>query len=567
MLKGLTIATIALAATFTIITYNMYLPISSEQNADFLEFIKHFGTDFYNDNQYVQEYIHKPIVRPIQAEIEESRAIFETGPRPLDDLYGEKRNVTLTFYVAYGNTKYLSDLLDMLDQYHIPKAVFFVEDRWAADHGYAIQRMKYMGYDVHSWKDLKHYDEEPYLPSSYKGVLLTQNNILSNVTKDRVGANFLNAALYNHAYGTPGSIVAFTPDIMSKHVMILSDILKQKDINWSNQAFNRSIVKTIPVDTITTDPIKIRDGDFTMESLHKNYPSIVKTVQDGYVIMDPIIIRKDASLTIKDTNVYLNTYSISNHSQPAFLRIMGKATIDNSLVASWDNTRNAINKDPYNPRGYIVVTNHGLLDVVNSTIAYLGYSLGGISDTRFAQAAMGYYDSDDFRIVNSTIAFNYYGFYSHNAKNFLIEDNDIYGNTGYGLDPHTGSINFAIIDNYVHDNGNQGIICSIDCYNVTITGNQVDYNVEGIGLHWDTNSSLIHDNLVRFNDKYGIFIQKTSYDNTIANNTLIGNKRGIGILETSGANNITDNVIQGTKTPIFVSDTSHKNEIERNSLQ
>ena len=299
MLKGLTIATIALVATFTIITYNMYLPISSEQNADFLEFIKHFGTDFYNDNQYVQEYIHKPIVRPIQAEIEESRAIYATGPRPLDDLYGDKRNVTLTFYVAYGNTKYLSDLLDMLDEYRIPKAVFFVEDRWALDHGYAIQRMKYMGYDVHSWKDLKHYDEEPYQASSYKGVLLTQNNILSNVTKDRVGANFLNAALHNHAYGTPGSIVAFTPDIMSKHVMILEHILKQKDINWSNQAFNRSIVKTIPRDTITTDPIKIRDGDFTMESLHKNYPSIVKTVKDGYVIMDPIIIRKDATFDDK----------------------------------------------------------------------------------------------------------------------------------------------------------------------------------------------------------------------------------------------------------------------------
>ena len=76
---------------------------------------------------------------------------------------------------------------------------------------------------------------------------------------------------------------------------------------------------------------------------------------------------------------------------------MGKGTIDNSLVTSWDNTRNGINKDPWNPRGYVVVTNNGVLDVVNSTIAYLGYSLGGITDTRFAQAALGYYDSDNLK--------------------------------------------------------------------------------------------------------------------------------------------------------------------------
>ena len=215
-------------------------------------------------------------------------------------------------------------------------------------------------------------------------------------------------------------------------------------------------------------------------------------------------------------------------------------------ISSWDTTRNDINGDAYNPRGYIVVTEKGKLDVINSTIKHLGYSLGGIADTRYAVAALGYYDTDGFVIANSTIAFNYYGFYSHNAKDFVIENNNIYGQTGYGLDPHTGSGNFTVINNYVHDNGNQGIICSIDCFNVTIRDNIVDYNVEGIGLHWDTNSSIVEDNMVRYNQKYGVFIQKTSYDNTVENNTLIGNKKGIGILETSHDNLIEDNVIDGT---------------------
>ena len=43
----------------------------------------------------------------------------------------------------------------------------------------------------------------------------------------------------------------------------------------------------------------------------------------------------------------------------------------------------------------------------------------------------------------------------------------------YGLDPHTGTHDIVIRNNTVHDHGAMGIICSLDCYNVTIENNTV----------------------------------------------------------------------------------------------
>ena len=564
--KGLVLAIIPLAITFTIITYNMYLPISSDDNAEFIEYIKHIGTDFYNHNQYVQQLIHKPITQPIQAAIEEDIAVHYTGPRPIDT--GENRNVTLTFYLQYGNQKYLTPLLDLLDKYDIRKAVFFVEPRYQFDHPYAMKRIEHMGFDIKPWTDLKQYGQAPYYPSVYKDIPLKQDSILSSVYKLRIAANFLNSAVSNNAYGTEGVIIAFTPEIMEKNAMLLESLLKQEEVVYSNEPFERqSIIKTIPVDSITSVPIRIDRGFWTMEGLHANYPSIVKNGPEGsYVIMDPIVIRKYATLDINDETVYLNTASNSNYSQPVYIRVIGKANITDSNISSWDTTRNAINDDPYAPRGYILVTENGTLNVDNSTITHLGYSKGGLDDTKLAVAALNYFDTGNFTIADSTLAHNYYGFYSQYSKNFVIKDNEIFGQVGYGLDPHTGSGNFTIDGNYVHDNGNQGIICSLDCYNVTITDNTVDYNVEGIGLHWNTNGSRIEDNTVRYNEKYGIFIQRISNDNLITNNTLVGNGKGIGVLEGSNKNSVFDNIVAGTpKEPIFVSNTSYKNEIRGNT--
>ena len=574
-----------LVVVFTIVVWNMYLPISSSQNAEFLDYAESILLDHYSKNKYIQDYLDTPVVKPIQGylhSISSNNDITNLGPRPLQDYLSMDKDVVLTFYVQYGNQKYLLDLLDLLETYDIRKAVFFFEQRYIDDHEFIIKKVQHSGYLIKPWMDLSSYDESPYHPSVYKNISLIQSNILTEVNKDRIAANFLNVAVHNQQE----SIVAFTPEIM-EHKILLEEIVKQngrglifKDTLGDQQGsaglsrVSLGFPDDPPKNYSKPDlrdslPLKIRSGIWTMETLQNKFPSIVTYIEeyDSFLVKDPIIIHKGAELEITDAKVLLSTASSLDQGSPSYIRILGNGLIQNSTISSWDLTSlTPPSVDPYSPRPYLVVTDGGRLDIYNSTISHLGYSLGGLADTRFAKAALEYHDSQDFTIANSTIAFNYYGFYSENSDNFRIIGNKIYGQTGYGLDPHTRSANFVIDSNHIHDNGKQGIICSISCHNVTVTNNLVEYNVEGIGLHWLTNSSTIKDNIVRYNDKYGIFIQKTSFDNTIENNTVINNKRGIGILDGSDNNIVVNNIVSGNylDAPIYVSPDSRLNRISGN---
>jgi parallel beta-helix repeat protein len=99
---------------------------------------------------------------------------------------------------------------------------------------------------------------------------------------------------------------------------------------------------------------------------------------------------------------------------------------------------------------------------------------------------------------------------------------------------------------------------------VIVTNNIVEYNVEGIGLHWLTNSSLVKDNVVRYNQKYGIFIQKQSFNNIVKDNLVVGNKAGIGLLEGSNENIVTSNTVVDNLEAIRIEPDSASNLVKEN---
>ena len=96
--------------------------------------------------------------------------------------------------------------------------------------------------------------------------------------------------------------------------------------------------------------------------------------------------------------------------------------------------------------------------IQNSELAYLGYSCSGCGGVTFN-------GGENSILKNNDIHHIYKGFYSKGMKHMLIEGNRVYGNDKYGIDPHTGTYNMTIRNNTVFDNGNSGIICSLDCYN------------------------------------------------------------------------------------------------------
>jgi parallel beta-helix repeat protein len=73
---------------------------------------------------------------------------------------------------------------------------------------------------------------------------------------------------------------------------------------------------------------------------------------------------------------------------------------------------------------------------------------------------------------------------------------------------------------------------------------------------------MIKDNIVRYNEKYGIFIQKDSFNNIIENNTVVGNRIGIGILDGSDNNIIRNNVVKGNVADSIRIDANNTTNLE-----
>jgi len=173
------------------------------------------------------------------------------------------------------------------------------------------------------------------------------------------------------------------------------------------------------------------------------------------------------------------------------------------------------------PRPFIKVERDatGTTNIANSEIAYLGYESGSTSD--IGSGGLNYYGGDGSVIRGNSIHDLYFGFYSSAVGRLIIENNQVYNNANYGLDPHTGTHDMIIRHNIVHDNGAQGIICSLNCYNLLIEYNQVYHNGKaGVMFSRNMSNSVARSNIIS-NEADGILVSQSNnnqiYNNTISN--------------------------------------------------
>ena len=61
------------------------------------------------------------------------------------------------------------------------------------------------------------------------------------------------------------------------------------------------------------------------------------------------------------------------------------------------------------------------------------------------------------------------------AYNITVDGNEYNNNIKYALDPHTGTHDMNITNNWLHHNP-IGTICSDDCHNILIEGNLAEHN-------------------------------------------------------------------------------------------
>jgi mannuronan 5-epimerase len=199
--------------------------------------------------------------------------------------------------------------------------------------------------------------------------------------------------------------------------------------------------------------------------------------------------------------------------------VYGKILVDGVKITSWDIAEEDVIQQEMNgaiSRGYVRFDGSEGAQILNSEFGYLG-------DVELGRRGFDLYGdgpSHDMVIRGSKFHNMWMAFYSREAYNIVVDGNEYYNNIKYALDPHTGTYNMNITNNWVHHNP-LGIICSLDCYNILIEGNTVHHNINyGIFFSRNTHDSIARNNHV-YNSSIGITVAE-SPNNQIYNNTIEG---------------------------------------------
>src|SRR5918992_1188627 len=167
-----------------------------------------------------------------------------------------------------------------------------------------------------------------------------------------------------------------------------------------------------------------------------------------------------------------------------------------------------------------------------------------------------------------------------------FDGNEFHHNLDYAVDPHSGTHDMNITNNWVHHNP-IGIICSVNCTNMLIEGNKIENNIRA-GIFFSRNmtdsiarnnqiynatsgiivsessNNQIHDNTVQAATSEGILLFNPSEppydglteDNLVYNNTIISSATGISTTRSH------DNILENT---LFSNITSSEYLLTQNS--
>ncbi len=249
-----------------------------------------------------------------------------------------------------------------------------------------------------------------------------------------------------------------------------------------------------------------------------NDPDILENVGDSEYILN-------ANLEVADDVSFAMT---SNQDGLQYLKIIGangiivygKILVDGVKITSWDISDEDVIQQNINGtigRGYVQFAASEGAEIINSEFGYLGYVEPG---RRGFDLLGGGAPSHDMVIRGSKFHDMWIAFYSRGAYNITVDGNEYYNNIKYALDPHTGTHDMNITNNWLHHNP-IGAICSDRCHNILIEGNLVEHNADH-GIYFSRN---MHDSIVRNNNVYnttsGITVSE-SPNNQIYNNTIEG---------------------------------------------
>src|ERR671922_423219 len=298
-----------------------------------------------------------------------------------------------------------------------------------------------------------------------------------------------------------------------------------------------------------------------------NDQSILENVQNQeYVLKANLQVSDGITLTMDSPDIIWLKIAGANG-----IIVNGKIQIAGVKITSWDASANDVVNQNINgsiSRGYIQFAASEGAQIINSEFGYLGDVEPG---RRGFDLFGGGGPSHDMEIRGSTFHDMWFAFYSNAAYNIVVDGSEYHHNLRYAIDPHTGTHDMNITNNYLHHN-RYGVICSEDCYNILIEGNTAHHNTDaGIVFSRNMTNSIARNNHI-YNTTTAISLSE-SPNNRIYNNTIEdATDEGILLFNPELAddgftegNIVYDNVISSSEDGIRTTN-SHNNILENNTF-
>lgn len=409
------------------------------------------------------------------------------------------------------------------------------------------------------------------IKNQHRAYFVKKGETLSAVAK-KYNANAENIRLANSDISNV-NIILPTNKIIKIPVLELQNTM-QKDILLANKTGEPIITYSDTNNTITVtgegSVVTIPD---IYAALGNNDKILRKFIDNKWVLRANLFIEKGVTLIIDRTDVsWLKL--LSKAGKFVILRAYNGNILISSKISSWDEDNNTMDTNLADGRSFILLKYDGRMDVINSEIFFLGSQITtpeigggcyGISwktpDASFPKYLV------TGNILNSKIHDNYYGIYTYGAAGMVIDNNNVYNNIQYGIDPHDDSNNLIISRNKTHHNGNHGIIVSKRCLYNNFSFNESSFNkLQGMMLDRQSNFNILENDLIHDNLGDGIAVYDSHF-NIIRNENIRTSKSGIRSNAESTKNYFENNIITlNRNNAIFIYGNSNSNYALNNQI-
>ncbi len=275
-----------------------------------------------------------------------------------------------------------------------------------------------------------------------------------------------------------------------------------------------------------------------------------------------LTIEAGASLAIAAPEVRWLKLRSDNDGFAALRVLGGTLLIDGTCISSWDPVRNGFDEQTLDGRSYVLARDGARMDIRRAELRNLGY------DRNESYGVAWRLVGTSGEIVDSYLAYNWYGMYSYEVDGLVMRGNEVHHNVMYGLDPHTRSHRLQIENNVVHDNGKHGIVLAEECNDSVVRNNVVYNNLHhGIVVYQRSNNNIVEGNTAYSNGEQGININDSA--NTIVrNNTVYENSEiGIGIGQGAANTQVVSNTVRANcKDGIYVYSAASESTLRENDV-